>query len=165
MPLALATVLFLFLGACTSTKYTKSSNESFVHPGLLHSKEELAFVRTKLATREAPWDPAWKQLRRSKDSSLNYKPTPKAHIVRGVRNKTDIGSSDFTSDSGAAYTHALQWALTGKEAHAQKAIEILNGGSVVIVEGRSYNGVVPGNCDRASEQVASGSVTGNHFEK
>ena len=124
--LALPTVLFLFLGACTSTKYTKSSNESFVHPGLLHSKEELAFVRTKLATREAPWDPAWKQLRRSKDSSLNYKPTPKAHVVRGVRNKTDIGSSDFTRDSGAAYTHALQWALTGKEAHAQKAIEILN---------------------------------------
>ncbi|YCM46726.1 alginate lyase family protein [Verrucomicrobiaceae bacterium 227] len=53
-------------------------------------------------------------------------PKPCAKVVRGVRNKPNIGSSDMSNDSVAAYTHALQWSLTGKRAHAGKAIEILN---------------------------------------
>jgi hypothetical protein len=59
-------------------------------------------------------------------SALEYKPEPAAHVVRGPYNDPNIGSSDFSYDSMAAYSHALQWWITGKEVHADKAIEILN---------------------------------------
>ena len=124
--------LLLLSAYSTTLRLTKSSRENFVHPGLLHNKEELAFVKAKLAAGEEPWNSAWKQLRQSELASLDYEPNPRADVVRGPRSRPDLGSSDFTDDAGAAYTHALQWALTDKKEHAQKAIEILNAWSATL---------------------------------
>ena len=124
--------LFALLAALTlsdcshSGQYTHSRGEAFAHPGLLHSNEDLIFIRSKLASRSEPWASAWKGLRQSKQASLSYQPHPRAIVTRGAYNRIDLGSSDFTKDSGAAYTHALQWVLTGRKTHADKAIEILN---------------------------------------
>jgi hypothetical protein len=104
----------------------------FVHPGLLHSHEELEFVRKKIGAGEEPWKTAWENLRASSSASLDYKPRPRAEVVRGPYNNPNIGSSELSSDSGAAYTHALQWCLTGNEAHARKAIEILTAWSATL---------------------------------
>jgi len=49
-----------------------------------------------------------------------------ANVVRGARNDPSIGSSDFSNDSMAVYSHALQWWMTGKQVHAEESIEILN---------------------------------------
>ncbi|MCM2374045.1 alginate lyase family protein [Aporhodopirellula aestuarii] len=123
----------------------------FIHPGILHNRTELAFIRQKIDVNEEPWASAWKQLqtpapprsrsrsrsrpssnsrRRSSQtinvSSLDYTPSPRAEVVRGASNNPNIGSSDFSNDSIAAYSHALQWCLTGKKEHAAKSIEILN---------------------------------------
>ena len=38
----------------------------------------------------------------------------------------------MSKDASAAYAHALQWSLTGKQAHADKVIEILNAWSGVL---------------------------------
>ncbi|MFG0255437.1 MAG: alginate lyase family protein [Rhodopirellula sp. JB053] len=59
-------------------------------------------------------------------SSLDHIPQPRANVVRGPSNNPNIGSSDFSTDSTAAYSHALQWCLTGETAHAKKSIEIIN---------------------------------------
>lgn len=104
----------------------------FVHPGLLHSRDELTFIKQKLATGEEPWKSAWEEMQSAKEASLTYTPKPCANVVRGVRNNPNIGSSDMSNDSSAAYTHALQWCLTGKQAHAEKAIEILNAWSATL---------------------------------
>lgn len=109
-----------------------NQTKPFVHPGLLHSRDELTFIKEKIATGEKPWKSAWEKLQAAKEASLNYTPTPCAKVVRGVRNKPNIGSSDMSNDSVAAYTHALQWSLTGKQAHADKAIEILNAWSTTL---------------------------------
>lgn len=101
-------------------------SKPFSHPGLLHSKVEIAFIKEKLTSGEEPWKSAWEQLRSAKGASLTYTPKPIADVLRGVRNRPDIGSSDLSSDAAAAYAHALQWSLTGKQAHADKVIEILN---------------------------------------
>jgi hypothetical protein len=100
--------------------------QPFMHPGLLHSADELVFVRQKLAVGEQPWQSAWEQLQSSDVASLDYVPKPFTKVVRGVRNNPDIGSSNMSNDAAAAYAHALQWSLTGNAAHAGKAIEILN---------------------------------------
>lgn len=103
-----------------------ASAKDFVHPGMLHSRADLDFVKAKIASGEEPWKTAWAQLGQSKLASLKWTPRPIATVVRGVSNNPDIGSSALSADSAAAYCHALQWALAGERAHADKAIEILN---------------------------------------
>lgn len=104
----------------------KVDPKPFVHPGLLHSRAELKFVQQKLQADQSPWNSAWEQLRAADEASLEHAPKPTANVVRGPRNKPNIGSSDMSRDAAAAYAHALQWSLTQKKPHATKAIEILN---------------------------------------
>lgn len=98
----------------------------FIHPGMLHSNAELDFIKGKITSEEEPWKSAWEQLRSAKEASLTYTPNPVPDVVRGPRNRPDTGSSNMSNDAAAAYAHALQWSLTGKQAHAAKVIEILN---------------------------------------
>ena len=121
---ALSASQCLFVGA--------AEDKPFVHPGLLHSSEEIAFVKEQLAAGKEPWKSAWQQLEAAEIASLSYSPEPRAKVVRGARNRPDLGSSQMSADSSAAYTHSLQWTLTGKTAHAEKAIEILNGWSFTL---------------------------------
>lgn len=125
-------------------------DKPFVHPGILHSRAELEFIKQKISAEEQPWQEAWEMLLSSQSSSrsrrrsrrrrsrsepvsaLDYKPSPLADVVRGASNDPNIGSSDFSSDSIAAYSHALQWWMTDDQAHADKAIEILNAWSATL---------------------------------
>lgn len=100
--------------------------EGFIHPGVTHTQVELDFVKAKIATGEQPWKEAWEDLLASPYADLSWEPRAVAHVERGPYNRPDIGGTFFMRDSNAAYTHALLWALTRKEAHAEKAAEILN---------------------------------------
>ena len=93
---------------------------------MLHSSEDLEFLKQKIDVGEEPWAERWQQLNSSGIGSLRYQPNAYPEVTRGPYNQPDIGGSEFSRDSAAAYTHALQWSLTGIEAHADKAIEILN---------------------------------------
>lgn len=98
----------------------------FVHPGVAHSAESIAFVRAKLDAKQQPWTDAWEKLQASRYASLSWEPKPRAHVERGAYNNPNIGSSDFSNDATAAYIHALCWALTDDKAHAGKAAEIVD---------------------------------------
>lgn len=97
-----------------------------VHPGVTHSSEDIAFVKEKVDAKKEPWYGAWKRLKSSRYASLSHKPQPYAIVERGPYNNPDIGSSEFSGDGMAAYTHALIWSIGGEEAHAEKAAEILD---------------------------------------
>jgi hypothetical protein len=94
--------------------------------GVAHSQASIEFVKEKIALGEEPWATAWRSFQASRYANLDWQPQPHAHVERGPYNNPDIGSSEFSADANASYRHALQWALTGKEAHARKAAEILN---------------------------------------
>ena len=119
-------VKYCLVGFLLSPILLAEPGKPFVHPGMMHSKAEIAFVKEKISLGEQPWKSAWEQLQSDEVASLSYTPTPEANVVRGARNRPDIGSSDFSNDAAAAYAHALQWSLTGKQEHATKVIEILN---------------------------------------
>ncbi|TWU37341.1 DUF6250 domain-containing protein [Novipirellula artificiosorum] len=130
-------LLLFVVESATSTLADERSGsvpttKPFVHPGLLHSREELEFIKQKIASGQQPWKSAWEQLQSSEVASLEYQANPRSRVVRGVRNNPDIGSSDLSSDAAAAYAHALQWSLTNRNAHAIKAIEILNAWSTTL---------------------------------
>lgn len=114
--------LIAFLAICTSAP----AGAGFVHPGIAHSKESIAFVKSKLKADEEPWAGAWKELRGSRDADPRWKPRPFANVERGPSNNPNIGSSDFSNDATAAYKLALCWTLSGDESSVKKAAEILD---------------------------------------
>jgi hypothetical protein len=107
----------------------RSADDAFVHPGLMHSGADLAFMRQKLAAGDEPWTSAWKKLRGDPIAGLRYAPKPVAHVSQAPYGKEDVGAFQLMRDASAAYCQALEWCLTGEKAHAAKAIEILNGWS------------------------------------
>lgn len=98
----------------------------FIHPGVMHSVERIEFTKEKIEAGEEPWAGEWKKLRSSRYADVGWTPQARAHVERGPSNQPNIGSSDFTSDSRAAHTHALAWVMTGNEVHVKKAAEILD---------------------------------------
>lgn len=97
-----------------------------VHPGIMTSSAQLAFVKQKVAARAEPWYTAYERARTSSFGNLSYTPRPVAWVGCGSGNNPDQGCTAEMNDAQAAYTHALLWAYSGDRRHAAKAIQILN---------------------------------------
>jgi hypothetical protein len=121
---AIAVSLFQTAAICADAQ-SPPPFKTFVHPGLLHSKAELEFVKGKIQGGEEPWKSAYEKLRLSRYASLDWRPHPEPDVVRDLNGRWR-GARELGDDALAAYAHALQWSLTGNPAHAQKAAEILN---------------------------------------
>jgi hypothetical protein len=106
---------------------------SFHHPGILATAQQLDFVKTKIAGGAEPWSAAFKTVQASPLGQLSYKATPFASVDCGrSSNNPRNGCKEEQTDVQAAYTHALIWYFTRNEAHAQKAIEIMDAWSAVL---------------------------------
>jgi len=124
-------IAFLVPSAAASAA-AKATEKSFVHPGMLHTRADLEFMKQKVVTGEQPWRDAWDRLRSSPSASLAFEPRPFAHVIRGPYNNPAIGSNEISASADAAYCHAVAWYITGERAHARKAVEILNAWSPVL---------------------------------
>ena len=112
---------------CLLTSFTSATTfGQFVHPGVANSAQSIALVKAKVEAKEQPWADAWERLNNSNFTSLDWEPNPSEHVERGPYNHPDIGASDFADDGWSAYCHAVCWAISGEEDHAEKAAEILN---------------------------------------
>ena len=122
---------YLSVAICLATALTNgttnclAADKPFMHPGILHSRTELDFVKAKVAKGEEPWKSAWVELRSDSVSRRDWMPKPAANVVRGPYNNPDVGGTDLMRDAAAAYSHAIQWYITGERPHADKAIDIL----------------------------------------
>lgn len=108
--------------------------QSFKHPGLLHTKEELDFIKRKIAAGEEPWKSAFEQMKSAPWAALDYKPhNPRTTISSGFNGSGswEGGVAHASMDAKAAYTQALMWVLTDDERHARNAVDLLNGWSVL----------------------------------
>ncbi|MEZ0070935.1 hypothetical protein ABH927_000266 [Planotetraspora sp. GP83] len=110
---------------------------AFTHPGVLVSRAQLDFVRTKLTAE--PWKTAFAQVKASPLASLSYKAKPRAVVECGPSSNPNYGCSDERGDALAAYTDALLWYLTRNAAYAKKAIEIMDAWSAVITSHTNSN--------------------------
>jgi hypothetical protein len=107
--------------------------ETFRHPGLLNSIEELEAVKQKIAQGEEPWKSAFESMKETKWASLKYQPKPQETVGSGFSGAGGGAGGAFAQndDAIAAYTQALMWIFTGDERHAQKAVEILNAWTIL----------------------------------
>jgi hypothetical protein len=116
----------LRVSAQNAESRSPKETRGFVHPGILHNRAEIDFVKGKIRAGEEPWKSTWDSLAQHRFAQLSWKPKPREHVARGAYNNPDIGASEMMNDAVAAYTHALCWVLRDEQAHAKKAIEILN---------------------------------------
>jgi hypothetical protein len=102
------------------------AGNGFRHTGVLLNGAQLTFIRDKVAAGAEPWKGAFDKAKADRFGSLSYAPRPIANVECGPYSMPNNGCAEEYEDSVAAYTHALLWAIGGDEAHARKAIEIMN---------------------------------------
>lgn len=98
---------------------------AFVHPGLLHTRADLERIKKNVAAGIEPWKGGFAKLRDDPQSSAEW--TVRGgfdHVTREAGK--NLHNDELARDGNAAYQNALMWAITGEEAHAKKAVAILN---------------------------------------
>jgi len=97
----------------------------FRHPGMLHSREDLERMKTMVQQRREPWASGFEELKSHRESSATWKVRgPFERVVRDPG--AELHRLEMDADANAAYQNALMWCITGNEAHARKAAEILD---------------------------------------
>src|SRR5438045_7052056 len=76
----------------------------FTHPGMLQSRDDLDFMKRKVLAGEQPWKDAWDRLLSLPTSSLDFKPQPIAHVIRGPYNHPSIGSDEIMASAAGAHS-------------------------------------------------------------
>lgn len=134
---------FYTYGQLTDTRIDvkKYSVQVLKHPGIMHSREELNAIKTHVNNGDEPWSSAYKAMVAWKGSSLDWKPSAFEHVHRDSYGANRVGDPQISNDAEAAYSHAIQWIVTGNKAHAKKTIEILNAwsGTIKTITGKDDN--------------------------
>jgi hypothetical protein len=105
-----------------------------VHPGVLQTRADLEFMKAKIHAGEEPWKSAWGLWLEGPVASLDFRPQPFAHIIRGAYDAGDKGGRELQASADAANNHVMQWYVTGDEAHARKVIEIFDAWSGTLAD-------------------------------
>ncbi len=130
--------VLLLISILISVGYTTAFAQ-FKHPGMLHTAEDLALVKSRVQSDQEPWKSAYSKMKKSEYASLTTAPRPVPDVHCGPYNKPNIGGTEFYQDGNFAYTMALLWTITGDKKYAEKAIEILNAWSYTLVSVTNSN--------------------------
>ncbi|MEP6748121.1 MAG: alginate lyase family protein [Bacteroidota bacterium] len=103
--------------------------QAFVHPGLLHSREDLERMKKAIAEKQEPIYSGYKLFIQNPASQNTYKMQGPMAMVG--RNPT-VGQGTYDNDANAAHQNAVMWAITGEKNYADKAIEIINAWSATL---------------------------------
>ncbi len=114
--------------------YTALADFSFVHPGLLQSRQDLERMKTAVAAKEEPIFSGFQVFCTNAQSQLDYK--MRGPLPAVGRNPT-AGATAYDSDASAAYQCAIMWNITGNIAYARKSEEIIDAWSATL---KSVNG-------------------------
>ena len=100
-----------------------ANSQTFVHPGLLHSREDLERMKKAVANKEEPIYSGYQIFIQNPASQHTYKMQGPMAMVG--RNPT-VGQGVYDSDANAAHQNAVMWAITGDTAYAAKAKQLVN---------------------------------------
>jgi len=102
---------------------------AFVHPGLLHSREDLERIKNAVGAKNGIIFSGYDIFRTNALSQLDYKMRGPMAMVG--RNPT-VGQTNYDADADAAYQCALMWCITGNIAYANKSKAIINAWSATL---------------------------------
>lgn len=105
------------------------SAQAFIHPGILHSKEDLERMKNAVISKEEPVYSGFAEFIKNPASQHAYKMKGPMEMVG--RNPT-VGQATYDEDANAAHQNAIMWAITGDKQYAGKSIEIINAWSATL---------------------------------
>ncbi|MFE1315793.1 alginate lyase family protein [Streptomyces sp. NPDC058755] len=114
------------LGTSTSTTPAAAA-AAFAHPGLLHTRTDLARMAAKVKAGAAPWTAGYARLTANRHAQSGWRPNPQPTVYRGDGSPQNYAT--LYNDIHAAYQNALRHHVSGEQAHADTAVAILNGWS------------------------------------
>ncbi len=135
--LAIFLVLIVSPAPVLAQATNAAASRVFAHPGLLHTRADLERMRQRVAAGQEPWKSGFEKLRDDRCSRPDWKLNgPLEVVTRSSVNSS--GNGQMMQDGNAAYQNALMWCVTGNEAHARKAVEILDAwsGTLKKMDGR-----------------------------
>ena len=102
-------------------------SHAFEHPGILHTRKDIERMRSIVVNKEQPAYACYELLENDPRSKADYVMIgPFRQLYRGDVNGTLPSiQGKYESDFNAAYQNAVMFAVTQKEAHARKSVEIL----------------------------------------
>jgi len=106
--------------------------QAFIHPGLLHTTNDLTRMKEMVANHIEPWNSGFVKFKTSPYSGSQWTPRPAEHVERSLLTGAGKNIGDLEKDVCAAYQNALMWTITGDEAHARTAVAILNAWSTTL---------------------------------
>jgi hypothetical protein len=121
-------------GGMQQDQATAMAARPIVHPGVLQTQSDLEFMKSKIKAGEEPWKSAWNIWLTSPVASLDFKPKPFTHVIRGAYDAGERGGHELQESASAAENHVMQWYVSGDEAHARKAIEIFDAWSGTLAD-------------------------------
>ncbi|WP_433441018.1 alginate lyase family protein [Nonomuraea sp. CA-141351] len=140
LSLAIALAIALITGGVSAPAASaRRAPAAFTHPGVLVSRGQLDFVRSKVNAGAQPWKGAYDQMIASSLASLSRTPKPRAVVECGSYSNPNYGCTDERQDALAAYTDALAWYITRDSRYAEKAIQIMDAWSAVITDHTNSN--------------------------
>ena len=101
-----------------------AAGQEFVHPGILHGKEDLTRIRSYVEGRAQPAYGSWEKLISDPKSSADYKAQGPFPVISRA-DEYGWTKKPCEEDFNAAYYNALIWTVTADKAHADKAMEII----------------------------------------
>jgi hypothetical protein len=118
----------LLLLSLLSIEVGKIKTNSFVHPGLLHTTNDIQRMKSMVTEQREPWHTAFLSFAADSHSSLSYSiEGPDAVVTRDVSSSiTNAGNSRLAQDSVAALQLALMYSITGNVSYAALATRILD---------------------------------------
>ncbi|WP_071812700.1 alginate lyase family protein [Lentzea guizhouensis] len=122
-----------------TTTTATAAPATFTHPGVVVSRPQLDFVRTKVQAGAQPWKLAYDRMMASKYADLNRVPKPRAVVECGSYSNPNYGCTDEREDAIAAYTTSLAWYITRDDRYAQKAIQLMDAWSATIRDHTNSN--------------------------
>lgn len=151
-----------------AVRFGQYAPANFVHPGILVNRQQLDFVKSKVASGQQPWKNSLTTISNGPQGRTTYTPSAvkevKCSSSWGVNaGYEQAGCKEQVGDSQVAYTQALLWYYTGNEANARKAIEIMDAWSytntaILFDYPRLYNGEVVYSGGKGSQIYANGKL-------
>ena len=107
----------------SSLGFATCAADGFIHPGLLHTKEDLARIKEGVASETGVIHQGYQVLTESPYAKSDYR---MQGPVKEWGRAPNINTGQAQEDAKAVYQNALMWVITGKQEHSEKAKQILN---------------------------------------
>jgi hypothetical protein len=107
-----------------ATALPAAADSGFAHPGLLHTRADLARMAAKVKAGAAPYTAGFAKLTANRHAQSGWTPHPQTTVYRGAGSPQNYAT--LYNDIHAAYQNALRHHVGGDGAHADTAVAILN---------------------------------------